>query len=328
MATSTASNFRQNDDLWFSPELIILRAQNHVFRIFVSILSAKSSVFADMFSFPSPPEVETIDGIQVVDLHDDPEELGAFLKAIFDADFFLPMPAKTINKLQDIIGILRMAHKYDVAFLRLRALEHLDLLYPIKLRGFEAFEGWDRVDQFQYSSEKDRDLIVIKAAVEVGATWLLPAAYYSLCAGNDLCEIMTDGSPWNDIGDPQKMACITGYTALLQYSPKMWQSLLTPSDEDFCEDPALCDARRLELASALVALGSIHHTLETPDEEWWANARQMFCERCYIYTEQQYSLTKQEFWEELPSLFGLPAWSELETARISALYEATNHWAT
>ncbi|KAJ7197728.1 hypothetical protein GGX14DRAFT_573877 [Mycena pura] len=330
MATSATSNFRKNDDLWFSPEVIILRAQNHVFRIFVSILRAKSSVFADMFSFPSPPtsEVETIDGIQVVDLHDDPEELGAFLKAIFDADFFLPPPTKTTTKLQDIIGILRMAHKYDVAFLRRRALEHLDLLYPIHLPGFEAFEGWDSVDHLLYSSEKDRHLIVIKAAVEVGATWLLPAAYYYLCASTDIREIMTDGSSWNDIGDPQKMACITGYTALLQYSPKMWQSLMTPSDEDICRDTAECDARRLELASALVSLGSIRHALGMLDPAWWASARQMFCLLCYSDTEHQYSLTKQEFWEELPSLFGLPAWSDLEIARISALNEATNHSAT
>ncbi|KAJ7197727.1 hypothetical protein GGX14DRAFT_573876 [Mycena pura] len=283
MATSTASNFRQNADLWFSPEVVILRAQKDVFRIFVSILRAKSSVFADMFSFPSPPtsEVETIDGIQVVDLHDDPEELGAFLKAIFDADFFLPPPTKTITKLQDIIGILRMAHKYDVAFLRRRALQHLELLYRVHLGEPGESPGWDSVDQSRYSSDKDRDLIVIKAAVEVGATWLLPAAYYSLCAGNDIREIMTDGSPWNDLGDPQKVVCITGYTALLQYSPKMWQSLLTPSNEDYCEDPAECDARRLELASALLTFGSIRHALGTMDQAWWASAGQMFCSHCY-----------------------------------------------
>lgn len=74
--------------LWFSPDLVVLRVQSRVFRVFVAILKKKSSVFADMFSFPQPPssDLDTIEGFPVVTLHDDPEEMEVFLKAIFDSE--------------------------------------------------------------------------------------------------------------------------------------------------------------------------------------------------------------------------------------------------
>jgi hypothetical protein len=41
-----------------------------------------------MFTFPLPPssDIETMEGVPVVILHDDPDELEVFLKAIFDAE--------------------------------------------------------------------------------------------------------------------------------------------------------------------------------------------------------------------------------------------------
>ncbi|KAJ7083749.1 hypothetical protein C8R44DRAFT_651945 [Mycena epipterygia] len=99
-----------------------------------------------MFTFPPPPslDMETMDEFPVVDLYDDPAEMEVFLKAIFDSDFFMPPPALT--KFEDIVGILRLSHKYDVPFLRRRALKHLGTLYHTRLSERDSKLGENSVE--------------------------------------------------------------------------------------------------------------------------------------------------------------------------------------
>ncbi|KAJ6592203.1 hypothetical protein DFH09DRAFT_1306096 [Mycena vulgaris] len=86
-----------------------------------------------MFSIPQPPSADTecMDGYPVVKLHDDAYELEVFLEAIFDSSFFMPPPAAP--KVEDIIGVLRLSHKYDVPYLRRRSLEHFGTIFPTSL---------------------------------------------------------------------------------------------------------------------------------------------------------------------------------------------------
>jgi hypothetical protein len=68
---------------------VALQAGTRIFQVFAAILKAQSSVFADMFTFPRPAsgstEMETMDGLPFVTLHDDPDEAEVFLKGIFDS---------------------------------------------------------------------------------------------------------------------------------------------------------------------------------------------------------------------------------------------------
>lgn len=86
-------------ELWFDDDNLILRAENHLFRVSKGVLAARSSVFRDMLSFPLPPPMQDdrgggggegggedlIDGCPVVRLHDSPADVTVFLRAIFDS---------------------------------------------------------------------------------------------------------------------------------------------------------------------------------------------------------------------------------------------------
>ncbi|KAJ7464366.1 hypothetical protein FB451DRAFT_1489568 [Mycena latifolia] len=98
-STPDPSALQKAEALWFSPEVVILRAQTRIFRV-----------------FPPSSDMETMEGSPVVTVHDDPEDMEVFLKAMFDAEFFMPPPAQA--RFRDVIGILRLSHKYDVPFLR------------------------------------------------------------------------------------------------------------------------------------------------------------------------------------------------------------------
>jgi hypothetical protein len=49
------------------------------FRVPKPVLSKPSAVFKDMFSMPSPSEVNMYDGLPLVHVHDDAKELKQFL---------------------------------------------------------------------------------------------------------------------------------------------------------------------------------------------------------------------------------------------------------
>ena len=67
---------------------IVLKAQNTYFRVHRSVLARNAAVFADMFQMPQPIEAGDdqvmVDGCLVLELADDPQELGHFLRALYD----------------------------------------------------------------------------------------------------------------------------------------------------------------------------------------------------------------------------------------------------
>ncbi|KAH8823694.1 hypothetical protein DL96DRAFT_234995 [Flagelloscypha sp. PMI_526] len=65
------SNLRQVPDLWYPDGGIVLQAGNCLFRVYQGILSAQSSVFADMFNLAQSGDelVDQYDGQPLVVLH-------------------------------------------------------------------------------------------------------------------------------------------------------------------------------------------------------------------------------------------------------------------
>ncbi|KAJ7487276.1 hypothetical protein B0H11DRAFT_1721522 [Mycena galericulata] len=164
------------DHLWFSRDTIVIRAENKIFQVSGALLAARSTVFRDMIAFPQPMggDTEQFDGSPVVRLHDSAHDVEVFLRAIYDSSYFMPAPAET--ELSAVLGILRLSNKYDVQYLYRRALEHL------AVDGWYAANydenGWeDHLDSIEPRSPINA-LSVIDAASEVGATWILPKAYY------------------------------------------------------------------------------------------------------------------------------------------------------
>jgi hypothetical protein len=75
------------DDLWFSRDTIVIRAENKMFQVSSSILAARSAVFRDMLAFPQPTgdDTEKVDGSPVVHLPESARDVEVFLRAIYDS---------------------------------------------------------------------------------------------------------------------------------------------------------------------------------------------------------------------------------------------------
>jgi len=79
----------RDEDLYFEDGSIIISANDTggdlvYFRVHKSVLSKQSSAFKDMFSLPSPSEVELYDSLPLVHVHDDAKDLKQFLQVVYD----------------------------------------------------------------------------------------------------------------------------------------------------------------------------------------------------------------------------------------------------
>ncbi|KAK7024858.1 hypothetical protein R3P38DRAFT_3269620 [Favolaschia claudopus] len=264
-----------------------------------------------------------MDGVSVVTVYDDPTEMEVFLQAIYDSDFFMP-PPKQID-IRHCLGILRLAHKYDVSYLRVRALEHLDAMLPTSLPEFARRMPLRELrDHFREANLNDMLRIlmaIIAVATEVGALWFIPVAYSFLFYWlPDLSKIMAD-EVWLALEGGQRATAINGYIALSKQWHKVFSFLSVPSTEDDaeCADWADCNGKRLSARHILdsTALFNQYPTAAMVCLRY-SNLPKL-CQHCLAEAKAIHETEMQNCWDELPEIFALPGWGELRQMRIDSL---------
>ncbi|KAK7035939.1 P-loop containing nucleoside triphosphate hydrolase protein [Favolaschia claudopus] len=253
---------------------------NTHYRVFRGILAARSSVFEDMQTFPQPPASEQDENCAFLLLPDPAPEVTVFLKAIFDADFFKPYPAPA--EFNEIIGCLRLGHKYGVDFLWRRALVHLSSGYATTLSRLDAMiesefgeESASRPSVLEARSwtaplQPAHQIRAIQAAREVGALWILPRAFYILCSDfQALHRAVLIGTDYEGIP-----------TSLSEHDQEVF-----------------IKGREIQSGSSADILQFLSHPLN-------------------IKTHQA---ARQEFWDKLPEMYDLPNWNELERLKMESI---------
>ncbi|KAK7018418.1 BTB domain-containing protein [Favolaschia claudopus] len=320
-AESQTEDLTKVEDLWFSTDIIVIRAEKKIFRVLSSILGAKSSVFRDMFAFPQPHdmEMEKMDGLLVVRLQDKAEDVEAFLRAIYDSNYFMPSPAPVHMK--DLLAVLRLSHKYDVPYLHRRALQHL------------ITDGWYRgtyqLDEHETKHVTYMDvnspidaLSVALAAAEVNAQWLLPYTYYR--AGT-FPALKLSEAPFME-GEVRDCAvkALVAHTYLARGALRM-SSHLTEQSPLICFYRETCNVSRNDSLHAVWEGLSIRNTnhplrhlnvaLRNLEEE------NRMCSDCLRNAKYKQHQATTKFWDGLPEIFGLPPWEQLHTMKRAAMGE-------
>ncbi|KAF7361120.1 BTB domain-containing protein [Mycena sanguinolenta] len=307
------------DDLWFPTNIIVIRAENKIFRVLGGILEARSTVFRDMVAFPQPDdsEAERIDGFPVVRLLDSAEDVEVFLRAIFDSSYFMPAPVPF--PMSAVLGILRLSHKYDVPFLHRRALDHL-----VKDGWYWKAHDDDWTDHLT-SRCGDQDFLasalsIIPAAIEVNAPWLLPSAYY--CAATYSAE--------------ELLPLLEGKKALyalkaLSAHAHLVRGLITVENAltayvETCTNAEQCDrARGLSLARVLSNLSEDSVSLRLSKDEIKRHSVRLtadgMCSKCLQSAAARQHEATSAFWDELPNIFRLQPWEDLHAMARAAMKE-------
>ncbi|KAL1759050.1 hypothetical protein FB107DRAFT_205683 [Schizophyllum commune] len=304
-------------DLWFPDGNIIVRAGDHTCRVYKGFLASLSTVLSDMFSLPQTPEsFEMMDGVPVVVLPDPPNEAVCWLKAMLLPDFFQPYPH--VVESEHLLTVLRLSHKYDVPYLRRRALEHLAAYFLVDVDAVQA-----EYKSGPYAMHLQKPIyhflaLAHNVADEIGALWLIPCAVYKL--HEHICQMpeLLDFLP--DIPDSSALQIAKRLYKLLNLVPVHFPDgpLLRGRDHCQCmqvQDPGIVSAAAEGLRTQpLYYYDSLGYRqggadLLRPGHEYEQAAHP--CVLCSTLMRSKYSAACAAFWAALPSTLGLPDWPEL-----------------
>ncbi|KAJ7085968.1 hypothetical protein C8R43DRAFT_1142443 [Mycena crocata] len=278
------------EELWFPRDTILIRAEDKLLQVSRAILAARSTVFGDMLAFPRPTsgsdDNEVIDGNPVVQLHDSAADVTVFLRAIFDLSYFMPSPAAV--ELHVVLGVLRLAHKYDVVYAYRRALQHL-----IEKGWYSVtFDAQAVAHHIQFPSSTKDIAAIAGAAAEAGAQWLLLWAYYMLSAYllGDLTTL--------EVEIPAQMHCREQMLRAMITA----QRVLTVADT--CDTIQSCDRIRMAFLASF-----IDEEQEMTTDEWSPeNIRILgdsgLCNACCANVEVRARASASAFWDAVPGIFG------------------------
>ncbi|KAJ7301503.1 hypothetical protein DFH08DRAFT_1090187 [Mycena albidolilacea] len=310
-SSRTTETIRKSEHLWFKDCGLVIRTGNVIFRVSGEILAAKSPVFRDMLQIPQPSDGETIDGCSVVCLPDDPHDTTAFLRALFDSEFFEPYPSET--DFNTIYGVLKLSNKYLIDFLRRRALIHLSCRYPTTL------EGWTGSTPMSWKIEPDLLIPVINLAREVSALWVLPAVFYALCITTPHhFRALARGVPFRDglarLTPADLEIFLEGSYAQRECASAMLQFLWHPEHLQGCTTYGRCYvarcAERKYREGLQYQLG--YQPLELWGEAEWRQLAPGICLHCVGRMKDMHRQAVRAFWDDLPVKYHLPCWEDLE----------------
>ncbi|KAJ7642415.1 hypothetical protein DFH06DRAFT_1137429 [Mycena polygramma] len=199
------------------------------------------------------------------------------------------MPPPAVIDFDAVLGILRLSHKYDVGYLRKRALCHLETIYPVQLTAVGLVDD----NKVRYDSAiVDLDLVAIPILHEVAATWLLPSAYYNV-ATFPAGTLYDCSEEWAQFPSELKQTCLVLRDYNLEATDRIYKAIAPLSD---CASRDACDAlkfRFLRQRSSCYNLAplsrpNLHNFLESN--------KHGFCRDCSTQGQERYCEVRAAIW--------------------------------
>ncbi|TDL16702.1 hypothetical protein BD410DRAFT_795103 [Rickenella mellea] len=322
MFSSPVTDRIRHPTLWFDDGNIILTTKVSLFRVHRGLLSMNSPVFADMLSIPQPDHIEDgYEGLPVVEISDNDAYFTHLLCFFYDHRYYQGGTETTFEK---ISGLLRMSTKYQMDDLRNEIISHLALAYPSTLEKYlEVVNAKTQLPLFP--PFHGQHFAVVALAREIDASILLPAALWrSMCM------------PTQDI--LQGAVDLNGTRHIL--SPTDIQLCILKKSEEYKRQVGLehffgammkrtptCDRQNQRVGNQGVSPCAeiptdkvLRHFLKTEETsrdnhdmlarldalEVW---RPLICETCRECADSLISISRENYWLDLPSVFELPKWS-------------------
>ena len=234
------------------------------------------------------------------------------VKLLTSNRFFEPPPVKT--NFDTVAGILRLSTKYEIPYLRQRALRHLDTVVCNTLQDFDA-----RNSKRTIPTTDSLAFLIADLVQEMDLPWLLPMVLY-FCTLN--FENIVEGYMYKGerrwMKNSQQVVCINALKPLiLGWYQKDILSFSYGKNVDGCKSSARCNEGRLAALEGFSSL-SLNNAFASFSSVFEKILRQALCNTCYIASCDAHLAAREALWEDLPGLFDLAPWETLRTLREQA----------
>ena len=235
------------------------------------------------------------------------------VKLLTSNRFFEPPPVKT--NFDTVAGILRLSTKYEIPYLRHRALRHLDTsVYLNTLQDFDARKSNRTIRQTDALPFLIADLVH-----EMDLPWLLPTVLY-ICTMSyeDIVTGYMYKGERRSMSGSQQVVCIKALKPLIKWYRKDILSFLYLTNVHGCKSSAQCNESRLKLVGNYSSI-TLSNPLWSFSYIFEQVVRKAVCTTCCIASRDAHHAAREALWEALPGLFGLPSWQTLRNLREQAL---------
>jgi hypothetical protein len=157
-------------------------------------------------------------------------------------------------------------------------------------------------------------------AREMALDWVLPTAFYRVCAGNSMSEILNGVAIDNvrmELHPKDKLLCLEQCVLLRgSASADIINFLWDPEQIQGCWD-SQCKTKRIVRRKEAEIWRADHLPLSLwLDSDWHSFD---VCATCVAAMKAAHQTLLNQFWEGLPGRFGLPSWEELSEMKENLL---------
>lgn len=313
---------------WLDDGNIVIQAENTQFRVFMSLLTASSPVFKDLFSMPQPSAQEMVDGCPVVVVHDAAEDWSCLLEAVFlhrYATHLCPLyrnilsrwPNRSLrrsvlkdhnlqNELKVAISVAGLSRKYQLDAHLDEALKTLHKYYSTSFADLDSAtpELDDAALQYsievaKFSYEHDiRGLLIMSCHIILSSH--TPGQLAMLEIPRPLLALLLDGGP--------------AILQILHTVTLKWLSEGTSIDWD-CHTRRDCKAVMKRLRKEFIVFDKAEYCTNWifGDFDFVLSAlsgdqQARLCKECKQGLSIRHERCREKAWDRLPSAFGFDTW--------------------
>ncbi|KAJ3513920.1 hypothetical protein NLJ89_g2689 [Agrocybe chaxingu] len=314
----TSAGIIRSENFWLDDGNIILQAENTQFRVHKSMLARQSTIFKDMFSIPQPtkPLDPVIEGCPVVALSDKTSDVECMLSIFYDNNNVVDL--ENALPIDQLSAILSMGKKYEITYLRDRALKRLRRCFPVTLKEWDDSFGDANGPSISFEPMVDTIESVISLAHMHDISSILPGAYLFYLSQASPEEILRGDK--KVLSQDTREQCILGRDGLIrriQLFVNMWgngNKFMPPAS---CTNAGQCSFAKADVLEMLII------SLWLRDERtMWDLSPDIpppasmivsaLCDSCSASIKTHYNKARERIWAELPKYFALPDWEELK----------------
>lgn len=296
---------KKHPSLYLEDGSIILRCEDTLFRFYIGILSRKSEIFRDMFGLApiQPADSEkSDDGVPVVRVHDPAEDFAYLLSALLDYESLFLQKYISYPR---FAALLRLSIKYEMEGIRKLLIHHVQKYYPVEMSKYEDVMDEHGTAAYAAFTVCPHPNEVLKLFWECDIKQCLPVAFYEATTRgvNSLTSLRPKVALPPQILTPAFKALATLNSKHVDH---VRLTMVTPR--------VCAKCRRADLVAVEHQLAPTKSDLAIfplRDSGDSSEVSKALCEGCFELVKGQYDTFRDSLWNDLPGVFGLPAWKEL-----------------
>lgn len=201
-----------------------------------------------------------------------------------------------------VAAFLRLGMKYDFSQLRVDALKRIRLSFPTELALLQNAKNRRAI---QYDAVLPSD--VIKLARERNLLAPLPSAYLVLSLDHNEKLLLQNTEV---LASDDQLVLYRGWREITRRQSRTTFAWLDASSDIYttCSLPARCPGSRKSITSSLFSLSPRLSAFILWNTVW----EERLCAACGAIAKAAHNQGRQDMWDQLPGIYGLPGWDELE----------------